>query len=183
MTSKRKEKDMFLVQRSLVVALERAIGSTVYNSFFIEDDDGQSDCLQGGEYACAWFVSCMLVPHNIIHSADINVGRLVGLLIESSTNGLVEEYSVNDPVEPGDVIVWGAMTFEGDTQPHYHTGIALSATEAVSTSYTEHCVRKHLIRVEYESVARPIVRIFRPVWDKISMRLRDRMSDRKPANI
>jgi len=65
---------MFLVQESLVAAIERAIGSTVYNTLFIVSEDGQSDCLQGGEYACAWFVSCMLAPYNIIHSTDINVG-------------------------------------------------------------------------------------------------------------
>jgi len=174
---------MFLVQESLVAAIERVIGSTVYNTLFIVNEDGQSYCLQGGEYACAWFVSCMLVPYNIIHSTDINVGRLVTLLEESWTNGLVEEFAVDALVEPGDVIIWGAMVFESDPRSHFHVGIALSATEAVSTSYTEHCVRKHPIQSKVNGSIRPIVQIFRPVWEKISARLWDRMSDRKQADI
>jgi hypothetical protein len=131
-----------LYKKSFLKAIENSIGSRQYNSLYAKfKDNGEvKDILGDGEYSCAIFVSSVLALFKMIDEPRATVGSLRKFC---DTNEKWIKINPDD-IEAGDVIFWEKKKHKDETG-NAHVGFASSSTEAVSTSYKEKKIVRHLI--------------------------------------
>lgn len=117
--------------------LRNSPGTKMFRSLFVRGEDGRElDVMQDGIYSCAYFVSAVLT----LFGQAVRVhGTIASTVADLREHGWQEA----DAPQPGDVLVWEALEFEGAL--HEHIGFYLGDGRAVSTSYklkevTEHAV-------------------------------------------
>lgn len=135
---------------------ENAVGSKLFSTFYVELPSGEViDALSGGQASCAAFVSGMLTMLGKAEGFHGTVGSTVEDLQRSGWRPATD-------IQPADVLVWEPLEIEGET--YRHIGFALSASEAVSTSYRQGIVVCHDIYFGEER--RAIEQVYRlPLWE------------------
>lgn len=125
---------------TFVRAAENAPGTGLFRSLIVRNEAGKEiDVLQDGEYSCAYFVSSLLLLAKFLSEPCTTVDSLEKRLTEAWW-----EKRGTDGILAGDVLIWERETFSDGTS-NRHAGIAISATEAVSTSYIIKNVERHHI--------------------------------------
>lgn len=127
-----------LKKETYIKLLENSPGTRMFNSAFVRfvDTGEKKDILNDGEYSCAFFVTGILSMFGILDEPSATVATTKKKLLEKAWT-VVGGESV-----AGDVLFWEESMFE-DGSLNMHVGFALSATEAVSTSYKEKMVVRH----------------------------------------
>lgn len=112
-------------------------GTKMFRSLFVQGADGrEQDVMQDGVYSCAYFVSAVLT---LFGQAARMHATIQSTLADLREHGW-QEADAKGP-QPGDVLVWEALEFEG--QLHEHIGFYLGDGRAVSTSYKLKEVTEH----------------------------------------
>jgi len=126
-----------LPKATLLKILKNSIGSKIFNSLVVHyQDSGEiKDILEDGTKSCAFFVTSILALLGLIDKPHTTVKTALEKL---SANGWRESGNI----QPGDVLVWEKKRFS-DGSENEHIGFALSAKEAVSTSYIKKKIIKH----------------------------------------
>lgn len=129
-----------LTKDTLLKVLENSVGSKMFNSLIVQyQDSGEvQDVLEDGSKSCAFFVSSVLALLGLIDKPHATVKTTVEKLPEFGWK------EAAGAIEPADIIVWEKMNFENGEE-HEHIGFAVNDKEAVSTSYLERQVTRHLI--------------------------------------
>ncbi len=143
--------------------IENSVNTQMFNSIIIKDcNEGIIDLLNNGEYSCASFVSSVLLLNNIVSKTCATVLSLERSLKDNPNIGSIYDES---KIIPGDILVWEKTMYE-DGSGNRHIGFAISNKEAISTSYKNKCVIKHLINKAIENTGEPrkIERIFRIIF-------------------
>lgn len=150
-----------LRKETYIKMVENAVGSRMFNSILVKENDEIRDLLNDGEYSCAVFVSSVLTLQQLLAKPRTTVKNLEADIAESTHFTEVP----NGNVQPGDILFWESVTYEDGTA-NRHVGIAVSHTEAVSTNYIQKCVTRHPLQTEVENTGalRQIERLFRPIF-------------------
>lgn len=152
-----------LKKETYLMMLENSIGSKLFNSIIIKNENGEvKDLLNDGEYSCALFVSGVLYLNIMTQRTRSTVNNLEKDLSENQSFVHIED---QNKIEPGDILIWESVTFEDGSQ-NRHVGFVISKDEAISTDYIKKHVVKHPINKDIESTGLPrkIERIFRFVF-------------------
>ncbi len=130
---------------TLLVMVERSIGSRQYLSLFIQKDGVVHDVIENGRFACAFFASAKLTVISLtkggVHSTVVET---IEDMISSSW------YTIDSPI-PGSVVVWGDKLCS-DGNNHKHIGFYLGNDVAVSTDGKTGVPTKH--HVTYDDTRR-----------------------------
>lgn len=120
--------------------MENSVGTKLFNSILVRfKDSGKiKDVSNDGMFSCAFFVSGVLYLTHYIDKTNSTVKSLRLALKEKGWK------SVTNKPKRGDVVFWELVTFKDGTQ-NEHVGLALSSTDAVSTSYKKKKVVRHHI--------------------------------------
>ena len=149
--------------------IENSIGSKIFNSLLAADESGTiKDILNDAEFSCAFFVSNILTLFEFLPRPRATVKSLREELLTKNNLVVIPERSddISSSIEAGDIIFWENKKHEDDTETE-HVGFALNNSEAVSTSFKEHCVARHDItygKSESGTPNRSITLILRPTF-------------------
>lgn len=149
-----------LRKETYIKMIENAVGTRLFNSLIVKEQDTVRDLLNDGEYSCAVFTSSVLLLNQKAARTRTTVNNLETDLLASDQ---FQQVSVGSAVQAGDVVLWEKVRYE-DGSENRHIGFALSDSEAVSTNYIQKCVVRHplLTNIENTGEVRKIERIFRP---------------------
>ena len=133
--------------------IENSPGTRLFNSLIVKlKDTGEvKDVFGDGDNSCAAFVSSVLFLNRLLDEPHATVARLRQVLTRLGWQ------KVEGDIIPGDVVFWEKIKVE-DGSEHEHVGFALSADEAISTSYKERQVVKHAMIPN----GRKVTEVFRP---------------------
>lgn len=136
----RKPQFVTLHFETFVRAAKNAPGTGLFRSLIVRDGTGkESDILADGEYSCAYFVSSLLALAKFLPEPCATVDSLERRLVEAGW-----EKRGADGILAGDIVIWAREAFADGTS-NRHAGIAVSPSEAVSTSYITKNVERHHI--------------------------------------
>ncbi len=113
------------IKNSYLAAIQNSVGSRLWQNFYVVAGDGKVDVMKSGGLSCAFYVSTILSMFGLINSVHATVKSTIEDLKE---NGYIETQT---PIK-GDIIIWEAQNFEGET--HSHIGFWWNETTAVSNS-------------------------------------------------
>jgi hypothetical protein len=144
-----------LMFETFLKAAEHATGTGIFRSLIVKNEETGEilDILKDGEYSCSFFVSGLLALCKFLPEPCTTVASLEKQLAESKWIKIDSE-----KIKKGDIIIWEEVAFE-DGSRNRHVGIAVSETEAVSTSYQTKVVVQHRITFDMNTNGEPKRRI------------------------
>lgn len=130
-----------LTFETFLKAAEHAPGTGIFRSLIVKNEETGEvlDILKDGEYSCAFFISGLLALCKFLPEPCTTVASLEKQLTESEWIKIDSEKT-----KKGNIIIWEEIVFE-DGSRNRHAGIAVSETEAVSTSYQTRVIVRHHI--------------------------------------
>ncbi len=108
----------------------------MFRHFYAYVGGEKKDIVNGGELACAFFVSFILYNFKLINDTHLTVDGTEKDLQQSGWYDIK-----SDELKEGCVLIWQAEDFDGDI--HKHIGFYVGNHEAISTSAQQGIVVKH----------------------------------------
>ena len=134
-----------------IAMVENSIDSKAWQTIWADVDGVKTDVTQGGIKSCAFFVSSILKNFDFIKKTHATVGSTKKDLKESGWVNLAKP-------KAGAIVVYEPVVFD-DGENNEHIAICISATEAVSNSYTKRVPVLHNIEMVYNDKPRKITDI------------------------
>ncbi len=106
-------------KENFLLSIRNSIGSQLFRNYHV---DGK-DVLQNGDLSCAYYVSAILLLHNLIDKAHFTVNGTIFAMEK------IGWFKVNR-LKPGCVIVWGPVKENGNE--HKHIGFYVGDQQAIS---------------------------------------------------
>lgn len=97
----------------------------MFRNYYADFDGVRRDTMNDGETSCAFYVSAVLTIFGAFNCTSSTVMGVVKKLEEAGWEKV-------DTPEPGDVLVWEKVAFNGEE--HEHIGFYVGDEEAISTS-------------------------------------------------
>ena len=115
--------------------IKNAVGSKMFQTVWAEVDGVRKDVIQGGDLACATFVTGVLYLYDLIGDKHATVKSTLEDLVKSGW------YEIEKPKD-GCVLVWEEEVFEDGLHPHigFYTGkeTAVSNSKEMSSPQEHH---------------------------------------------
>lgn len=124
-----------LVFASYMAAIEKSVGSRLFQSVYAKVNGRKEDILRGGELSCALFASSILLLFGLIRRKHANVDPTVRSMRRAGWREIARP-------RIGAVIVWAEKDF-GKGSLHKHIGFYVGKGEAVSNSYFKRMPVRH----------------------------------------
>jgi len=103
----------FLSCKNYLTVIKNSVNSKMFRHVYVWEDNKEKDILEGGEYSCAYYVSCILKMFNLINQ-EISPHAMIGGLIK---------------LKPGNILLWE------EKSGHQHVGFYLGKNKAISHRY------------------------------------------------
>jgi len=125
-------------RKSYLAAINNAVGSRMFASFFLEIDGVEQEVLAAGESTCAYFVPFVLKGFDLTQSLHLTVDGTRRDLLEFGWRVVDQE-----EMFPGAILTWEPKEFA--EEPHRHIGVYVGDNQAVSASAQEKTVVRHVV--------------------------------------
>lgn len=142
-----------LYHKTYLQMIRNSVGSQQYRNFYVESLGGKEfDGLDNGKNSCAFFVSSVLTLFKKVDGVHGTVEATEKDLVRSGWQKVSE-----GEILPGDVIIWAAMEFKGET--HEHIGFSIDKKTAISTSWTKLKVIRHSLHFDNGRAIKAVYRM------------------------
>ena len=145
----KKPKIVPLLLLTLLSAVEKSVGSKMFQSAFCKIGKEKKDILNKGDLSCAFYVAGILAMFDLIDKVHATVSGTVKAMEKAG-------WQTTKKLAPGVVIVWGPEQGSGFT--HDHLGFYIGENKAVSNIW-----QKKVPGVHSLNFAPPNSKAFRPI--------------------
>lgn len=113
------------LRKTYLAVIRGSVDSTMFRHLYANVDGVEKDILDDGLKSCAYYVSFILCPFNLLQAPHATVkGLRTGLLL----NGWTE---VSQEPREGEVVVWEEAAQAGG-EMHFHAGFCMGDGTAIS---------------------------------------------------
>lgn len=145
------ERDIF---RTYLSVIKGSVGTNMFRHFYARIDGEETDTMEDGLKACAFYVSSVLAVFGVLDKPHSLVSSLVAAIEKAGWQ------KVESGPEPGDVLVWEPARPTPEDEPIDHIGFYIGEERAISNLWRERTPGEHdwLFRGSSE---RQVVAIYR----------------------
>ncbi len=140
-----------LIFKTYISRIKKAVGSKMFQNFFMKIGNKEMDILNNGNLSCAMFVSSVLYLSKLIFDFHTTVSSTIKDMEKSGW------YKIKKP-KIGAVLVWEPQKLGNDV--HAHIGFYISNNKAISNSSRKKTPQIHHYLMENN---RKIIAIY---WNK-----------------
>lgn len=124
-----------LAQKNYLQMIKNSVGTQMFRELWISENGKEEEILNGGELACAVFVTSLLKLHDLIGEKRATVEGAIESMLKYGWKEVDLKY-----IREGDVLVWERKQ---KGYKHPHIGFYVGDKKAISNSWKLKKVVKH----------------------------------------
>jgi len=119
---------------TLLLMLKKSVGTTLFQTLYMEVRGHKKDVTEKGNLSCAFYVSSVLAIFGLIDRLHSTVSGTEKALIEAG-------WRKTTVLKPGVILIWGKA--KKSTHDHLHIGFYLNDNKAISNIWQKRVPQKH----------------------------------------